>query len=92
MDIRFKHGDFHMKEKIDLLLGYLKGIINPSAAQKSTKTADRFSNQPPPDPFRNQPPPDPFRNQPPPDPFRNQPPPDPFTNQPPWPIKKDDDK
>ena len=51
--------------KIDLLLGYLKGI-DPSVVQRTTEdNYALFSNQPPPDPFTNQPPPDPFTNQPP---------------------------
>ena len=65
-----------MNDKINSLLGYLKGI-DPSMAPGPTRVGpveDSFNNQPPPDPFTNQPPPDPFTNQPPPDPFTNQPP------------------
>ena len=43
-------------DKIDSLLGYLKGI-DPSVAQRATGiTSEAFTDQPPPDPFTDQPP------------------------------------
>jgi hypothetical protein len=70
-------------DRIDVLLGYLKGI-EPSLLQRATKVApDPFDDQPTPDPFNDQPTPDPFTDQPTPDPFTDQPTSDPFTDQPP---------